>query len=91
MTIRDIKILLNIINKKIDLGLPLDITVNQEFEKKTKAKNLIFSNGIDFIYEFFNLDGELKNNFLTKSLRSIGKNLSIGKIFSKIADKGFIF
>ena len=91
MTIRDIKILLNIINKKIDLGLPLDITVNQEFEKKTKAKNLIFSNGIDFIYEFFNLDGELKNNFLTKSLQSIGKNLSIGKIFSKIADKGFIF
>ena len=52
MTIRDIKILLAIINKKIDLGLPLDITVNQEFEKKTKAKNLIFSNGIDFIYEF---------------------------------------
>ena len=91
MTIRDIKILLNIINKKIDLGLPLDISVNKEFEKKTKAKNLIFSNGIDFINEFFNLEGNLKNSLLTKSVQLIGKNSSIGKIFTKIADRGSIF
>ena len=33
MTIRDIKILNNIIKNKIDLGLPIDSSVNNEFEK----------------------------------------------------------
>ena len=42
MTIRDIKILLEIIQNKIDLGLPLNSSVNQEFQKKTKHKNLFF-------------------------------------------------
>ena len=49
MTVRDIKILLEIIQNKIDLGLQLNSSVNQEFEKNTKHRNYIFSNGIDFI------------------------------------------
>ena len=61
MTIRDIKILLEIIKNKIDLGLPLNSSVNQEFQKKTKHRNFIFSNGIDFIYEFFNNESKLDN------------------------------
>ena len=52
MTIRDIKVLSQIIKKKIDLGLPLDSSVNLEFQKKIKYKNFIFSNGIDLIHEF---------------------------------------
>ena len=36
MTIRDIRILINIIKKKIDLGLPVNYLVNQEFENKCK-------------------------------------------------------
>ena len=33
MTIRDINILINIIKSKINLGLPIDSSVNNEFEK----------------------------------------------------------
>ena len=39
MTIRDIKVLMNIIKDKLDLGLPLDSSVNIEFEKNLKHKN----------------------------------------------------
>ena len=42
MTLRDIKIFTDIIQKKIDLGLPLDLSVNEEFEKKSKHFNYIF-------------------------------------------------
>ena len=90
MTIRDINFLLSIIKNKIDLGLPLDSSVNYEFEKKSKARNLIFSNGVDIIYEFFNLESKIQNNLLSKSVQLLGKNISINKIFTKLADKGSI-
>ena len=64
MTIRDIKTLLEIINNKLNLGLPIDSSVCKEFEKKTRHKNFIFSTGIDFTYEFFNLERRIKSNFL---------------------------
>ena len=88
MTIRDIKILLEIIQNKLDLGLPINSSVNQEFEKNTKHKNFIFSNGIDYIYEFFNYDGKIKNNFLVNSLKYVGSKNFINKMFKKIADSG---
>ena len=91
MTIRDIKILLQIIQKKIDLGLPINSSVNQEFQKNTKHKNFIFSNGIDFIYEFFNYESKAKNNFLLNSLKYIGSKNSINNILKKFADKGFYY
>jgi len=59
MTIRDIKILLKLL-KKIRFGLPLDSSVNLEFQKKIKHKNFIFSNGIDLIHEFFNIERKTK-------------------------------
>ena len=88
MTIRDIKILLEIIQNKTDLGLPLNSSVNQEFQNKTKHKNFIFSNGIDFIYEFFNYEGKIKNNFLVNSLKYMGSKNSINNMLKKIADNG---
>ncbi len=88
MTIRDIKILLEIIKNKKELGLSLDSSVNREFEKKIKHKNLIFSYSIDFIHEFFNLERKFNNNFLSKSVQILGKNNSINKLFKKIADQG---
>ena len=88
MTIRDIKILLEIIQNKLDLGLPINSSVNQEFEKNTKHKNFIFSNGIDYIYEFFNYDGKIKNNLLVNSLKYVGSKNFINKMFKKIADSG---
>ena len=91
MTIRDIKTLISIIKNKIDLGLPLNVSVNEEFEKITKPKNFIFSNGIDFVYEFFNLETKLDSNALSNSVKFLGKNPSINRIFTKIADKGSIF
>ncbi|MDC3041854.1 FAD-dependent monooxygenase [Candidatus Pelagibacter sp.] len=88
MTIRDIKLLLDIIKEKIDLGLPLDSSINQKFEKKIRHKNYIFSNGIDFIHEFFNLDRKLNNRILSKSVQILGKNSYLNKFFTKIADSG---
>ena len=88
MTIRDIKILLEIIQNKIDLGLPINNSVNQEFQKNTKHKNFIFSNGIDLIYEFFNYEGKIKNNFLINSLKYLGSKNSISKVVKRIADNG---
>ena len=91
MTIRDIIDLTKIINNKIDLGLPLDKSINYDFERKTKPKNFIFSNGIDLIHEFFNFERKSKNIFLGKSVQILGKNPTINKLFNKIADEGLIY
>ena len=73
MTMRDIKTLLDIIKSKSELGLPLDISVNKEFEKRSKVKNMIFSNGIDLLHEFFNLESKTNNDLLSKSVKFFGK------------------
>jgi len=91
MTIRDIKVLSQIIKKRIDLGLSLDKSVNLEFQKEIKHKNFIFSNGIDLIHEFFNLERKTRTNFLSNSVKFVGNNPSINRIFTKIADKGVLF
>ncbi len=91
MTIRDIKILSEIIKNKLDLGLPMNSSINMEFEKSAKHRNLIFSNGVDFVHEFFNFESKMKNNFLSKSIKKINQNPLINKMFTKIADKGIFF
>ena len=91
MTIRDIKILINIIINKKNLGLPLDKSVNYEFEKISKHKNLIFSSGIDIVHEIFNIERKTKNELFGKSVQFIGRNRSINKFFRKVADKGIFF
>ena len=91
MTIRDIKILIKIINDKFNLGLPLDSSVNKEFEKQSRDRNFIFSNSIDFVHEFFNFERKSKNNLLSKSVQFLGKTPSLNKVFMKIADEGLIF
>ena len=91
MTIRDIQILSEIIQSKIELGLQLDVSILNDFEKQTKNKNFIFSNGIDFIYEFFNLEKKIKNKNVTKILKIIGKNENFNNFFIKFADRGINF
>jgi 2-octaprenyl-6-methoxyphenol hydroxylase len=91
MTIRDIKILLEIIKKRLDVGLSLDASVNIEFQKKIRHKNLIFSNSVDLIHEFFNLERKMKNSFMSKSVKLIGNYPSINQMFTKIADSGVLF
>ena len=89
MSVRDIKKLLDLIDKKIKLGLALDQSVCIEFQKKTKSENFVFSEGIDFIYEYFNSENKIKNDFIDTSIKYIGKNKYINNYFKKIADKGF--
>jgi 2-octaprenyl-6-methoxyphenol hydroxylase len=91
MTIRDIQIFLEIIKKRSNLGLPLDSSVNLEFQKKIKYKNFIFSEGIDLIQELFNIERKMKTNFLSKSLKTISNYPPINKMFTKIADRGVLF
>ena len=91
MTIRDIKVLSQIIKKRLDVGLTLESSVNSEFQKNIKHKNFIFSNGIDLIHEFFNIERKTKTNFLSKSVKLIGNQPSINRMFTRIADKGVLF
>jgi 2-octaprenyl-6-methoxyphenol hydroxylase len=91
MTIRDIKVLSEIIQNKIDLGLQLDSSVLFDFEKETRSKNFIFSNSIDFIYEIFNLDKKTRSKNFIKILKIIGKNRNLTDYFIKLADKGLNF
>ena len=90
MTIRDIKYLIKIIDHRINLGLPIDQSINYEFEKKLKHKNFIFSNGINLVHEYFKLESKLKNPFLSRSVQVLGKNYSINRMITKIADEGII-
>jgi 2-octaprenyl-6-methoxyphenol hydroxylase len=91
MTIRDIKILLEIIKKRLDVGLSLDKSVNLEFQKKLKHKNFIFSNGVDLLHEFFNVERKMKTDLLSKSVKIISNYPYINKMFTKIADRGILF
>jgi len=91
MTLRDIKILSEIIQLRLDLGLSLDKTIYSEFEKKTKHLNFIFSSGIDFIHEFFKFDNRYGNQYSANFLKYIGKNKSFKNLVNKYADQGLIF
>ena len=88
MTIRDIKEINSLIEFKKKHGLELDKSIGLDFEKNLKDKNYLFSNGIDFIYEFFNFENKLKNNYLSKLVKLLGKNNLTNRLFTKIADKG---
>ncbi len=90
MTIRDISVLLRLIKFKKSHGLDLDNSICSAFEKETKHKNYLFSNGVDFVYEFFNLDSRIKSSVLIKSLQFLGKNNYINNFFTKFADKGIL-
>ena len=91
MTIRDIKILSEIIQNKIDLGMQLDESVLIAFERDTKNKNFIFSNSVDFIYEIFNFDKKMRNKSFTNILKNLGRNKRLTNYFIKLADKGLNF
>jgi 2-octaprenyl-6-methoxyphenol hydroxylase len=91
MTIRDIKVLSKIIQNKIDLGMQLDSSILNEFEKETKNKNFLFSNSVDFIYEAFNFDKKIRSKNFNKILRIVGRNKNLSSFFIKPADRGLNF
>ncbi|MDC0351486.1 FAD-dependent monooxygenase, partial [Candidatus Pelagibacter sp.] len=88
MSLRDIKLLSDLIDKKINLGLDLDESICYEFQKKSKSKNFIFLSGIDWVYELFNLESKINSNLLKKSINIIGSNKVVNGFLQKFADSG---
>ena len=88
MNLRNIKNLTELINEKVELGLEVDKSVINIFEKKNKHLNILFASGIDFIHEFFKYDNNLKNNYKNKLIKILNKNKLFMSYASKFADKG---
>ena len=91
MILRDIKTIINLIKLRKENGLALDSSICIDFEQKTKNKNYLFSNGIDLIYEFFDLESKINNDSLSRAVKYFGNNKNVNKIFKKIADNGLIY
>ena len=88
MTIRDIKIISKIVNDRKSLGLPIDISVAEDFQNSTKHLNYLYGKAIDGIYEFFKLDNNI-NNLISKPVFKILNNNPFFKKYSNIlSDKG---
>ena len=89
MTIRDVKILIEIIISKQSLGLNIDSSVNYDFESKLKHKKfLYFLMALIWFMNFFNFERKTNSSFLSKSVQLLNKNHKINKFFTKIADRG---
>ena len=89
MTIRDIQIISKIVDKKISLGLPIDISVAEDFQDTTRHLNYLYGKAIDGIYEFFRFDNNINNSISTPLFKILNKN-SVFKNYSNIlSDKGF--
>ena len=91
MTLRDIKKLTQIIDERINLGLPLDSFVLREFCNNTKHLNQLFSTGIDLIYEFFKLENKIDNNYANQFVKYFASNKFFKNQVPKFADKGLFF
>ena len=87
MTIRDINVLMNIITSKLDHGLQMDHSICIDFEKNTKHKNYLFSNSIDFVYEFFNFESKTNNPILSKSIQFLGNQKLANNFFRNLLTK----
>ena len=82
--------LVKIMQFKIDHGLDLDVSVCIDFEKKTKHKNYLFSNSIDFVHEYFKLEYKMRTTFLSKIVKFLGEKKLTNNFFTKLADNGFV-
>ncbi len=89
MSIRDIKLLSELIDERIKIGLDINSSICRDFQKKAQDKNYIFSSGIDLIYELFHFEAKIKSKLLSKSINIIGKNKFLNSFFKKFADSGF--
>ena len=90
MSIRDIKVLLGLIKNKLNLGLPVDTSIYEEFENKTKHLNFFFASGNDLIYEFFNYNNILFNILSKKIINNFNKNKLLNNLAINYANKGLI-
>ena len=87
MTIRDLKSLIKILSKKINLGLDIGGSdILSEFSNEIKPRNFGFSFGTDLLKNLFSY-----KNFRNQTLKVLNKNNFAKNIFFNIADKGFKF
>jgi 2-octaprenyl-6-methoxyphenol hydroxylase len=92
MMLRDLKVLKEILNSKINLGLDIGADdVLSEFENITKTKNFTYSLGIDFIRKSFKFKKKPLKIFRNKILVELNKNDILKNIFYNIADRGLKF
>ncbi len=89
MSLRDIKLLSELIDEKINLGLDLDSSICHEFQRRSQDKNFIFLSGIDWVYELFNFENSINSSLLNKSINFIGNNSVVNTFLKKFADTGF--
>ena len=89
MTVRDAKILSELIDKNLALGLNLN-TVLEKFEIERKNPNFIFAMGIDFLHEFFKVTNKYNLKNVDYLFKFLNKNMFIKNKIEKFADKGFI-
>ena len=88
MTLRDIKIISKLINDKISLGLPIDISIAEDFQSSTRHLNYLYGKAIDGIYEFFRIDNNINNSISKPIFRFLNKNSFFKKYTSLLSDKG---
>ena len=87
MTLRDLKCLEKMLNKKINLGLDIgSLDILSEFSSETKPRNFAFSIGVDLLKNFLSFK-KLRSDIL----KILNKNNFAKDIFFNIADKGFKF
>jgi len=89
MTIRDVKILKSIIEKRINLGLEINETILIDFTNKIKSYNFLFAKSIDFTEKYFSINNNFFNLYSEKLFNKINKNLFVKNIIMNFADKGF--
>ena len=83
-----IKVISKIVNDKISLGLPIDISVAKEFQNSTKHLNYLYGKAIDGIYEFFRLDNSISNSISKPVFKILNKNSFFKKYSNILSDKG---
>ena len=74
MSLRDIKLISDIIDDKLNYGLEIGKSTLIEFNDKSKHLNFIFGVGINLINDFFNLDSKLDGIFTNNILGFLNNN-----------------
>ena len=88
MSLRDIKLLSQLIDEKITDGLDIESSICRDFQKKIQDKNFIFSTGIDWVYELFNFESKIQSSLINKAINIFGKNKIINSFLKNFADSG---
>ena len=88
MTIRDVKVISKLVNDKISLGLPIDVSVAEDFQDSTRHLNYLYGKAIDKIYEFFKFDSNINYSISRPVFKILNKNSFFKKYSDILSDKG---